>query len=53
MFYSYAYPEPAGFREAKIDVAGARFDATLGEYVLPWAAARVGGRPRRRRLWGS
>jgi hypothetical protein len=45
VFYSYAYPEPPGFREARLDVAGARFDATLGEYVLPWAAARVAADP--------
>ena len=45
VFYSYAYPEPAGFREAKLDVEGARFDAALGEYVLPWAAARAAADP--------
>ena len=45
VFYSYAYPEPPGFREAKLDVAGARFDAALGEYVLPWAAARAAADP--------
>ena len=45
VFYSYAYPEPAGFREATLDVAGARFDAALGEYVLPWAAARAAADP--------
>ena len=41
VFYSYAYPEPPGFREAKIGVDGARFDAALGEWVLPWATARA------------
>jgi hypothetical protein len=45
VFYSYAYPEPPGFRDAKIDVEGARFDAGLGEYVLPWAAARAAADP--------
>ena len=44
VFYSYAYPEPPGFREATIGVAGARF-AGLGEYVLPWAAARAADDP--------
>ena len=47
VFYSYAYPEPPGFRDAKIGVEGARFDAALGEYLLPWAAR--GRRPTRRR----
>jgi hypothetical protein len=45
VFYSYAYPEPPGFREARLDVAGARFDAGLGEYVLPWSAARTAADP--------
>ena len=38
-FYSYAYPEPPGFRDAAIP-AGARFDTTLGEFVLPYATVR-------------
>ena len=33
LFYSYAYPEPPGFREAG-DIQGGIFDATLGEYVV-------------------
>jgi hypothetical protein len=38
-FYSYAYPEPPGFRGAAVP-AGARFDTTLGEFVLPYSAMR-------------
>jgi len=41
-FYSYAYPEPAGFRQRTV-AAGAYFDGTLGEFILPYdsvAAAR-------------
>jgi Family of unknown function (DUF5996) len=34
-FYAYAYPEPPGFRE-KPASAGAAFDATLGEFILPY-----------------
>jgi Family of unknown function (DUF5996) len=37
IFYSYAYPEPAGFRGARIS-APARFEAGLGEFVLPYSA---------------
>jgi hypothetical protein len=44
-FYSYAYPEPAGFREAAVRPAAARFDATLGEFVLPYAAVRAADDP--------
>ncbi|MGZ6141213.1 MAG: DUF5996 family protein [Myxococcaceae bacterium] len=39
-FYSYAYPTPAGFAEATVRPAGARFDPKLGEFVLPYAAVR-------------
>jgi hypothetical protein len=35
-FYSYAYPEPAGFREANAG-APAYYDEDLGEFVLPYA----------------
>src|ERR1700689_2603329 len=34
-FYSYAYPEPAGFRDRKIGPGGS-FDTTLGEFILPY-----------------
>ena len=40
MFYSYAYPEPRGFREQRVEPAEARFDAGLGEYLLPYDAVR-------------
>ena len=34
-FYSYAYPEPAGFRDRRITPGGS-FDPTLGEFILPY-----------------
>jgi hypothetical protein len=34
-FYSYAYPEPSGFRDRKF-TPGAAFDPTLGEFILPY-----------------
>ena len=40
IFYSYAYPEPAGFRSANVAPAAARFDDTLGEFVLPYEDVR-------------
>jgi hypothetical protein len=39
-FYSYAYPSPEGFASAKVEPAAARFDAALGEFVLPYEAVR-------------
>ena len=44
-FYSYIYPEPDGYREAK--VAQGRFDTTYGEYVLPYAEVRAAADPAR------
>lgn len=44
-FYSYAYPTPAGFAEAPVAPAGARFEAALGEFVLPYEAVRTAADP--------
>jgi hypothetical protein len=35
------YPEPAGYREAAVRPAAATYDATLGEFILPYDAARA------------
>lgn len=43
-FYSYAYPEPAGFRERPMP-AGARFETALGEFVLPYDTVRTAQNP--------
>jgi hypothetical protein len=45
IFYSYAYPEPAGFREAKVEPAAAKFDPDLGEFVLPYDAVATAADP--------
>lgn len=39
-FYAYAYPEPAGFSDAATGPAGAVYDTTLREWVLPYEAVR-------------
>jgi hypothetical protein len=44
-FYSYAYPEPDGFRAAA--VAHGRFDEGYGEFVLPYAEVRAASDPER------
>jgi hypothetical protein len=44
-FYSYIYPEPDGYRAAK--VAHGRFDETFGEFVLPYADVRGSADPAR------
>jgi hypothetical protein len=40
IFYSYAYPEPDGFRERPGGPAGAHYDEALGEFVLPYGLVR-------------
>ncbi|HLN10332.1 MAG TPA: DUF5996 family protein, partial [Xanthobacteraceae bacterium] len=44
-FYSYAYPEPAGFRTAPVKPAAAAFSETLGEFLLPYDAVRTAPDP--------
>jgi hypothetical protein len=43
LFYSYAYPEPEGFRSTSL--GSGRFDETLGEFVLPYDAVRSAADP--------
>src|SRR5919109_2803317 len=45
VFYSYAYPEPSGFSEAKIQADGAFYNSKLREFVLPYDAVRGAERP--------
>lgn len=40
-FYSYAYPEPAGFRDAVIRPQAAFYSESLREFVLPYEAVRT------------
>ena len=44
IFYSYAYPEPPGYRTADPGPHG-RWDDALGEYVLPVTAVRTASDP--------
>jgi Family of unknown function (DUF5996) len=39
-FYAYAYPEPDGFADWPVEPAGARYDPTLGEFLLPYELVR-------------
>ena len=45
IFYSYAYPEPAGFREASVAPDAAGFNSDLGEFVLPYDAVAIAADP--------
>ena len=44
-FYAYAYPAPEGFSSAPVAPAGARFDAALGEFLLPYERVRTAPDP--------
>ena len=44
-YYSYAYPTPAGFAEAKVAPKEAFFLKDLGEFLLPYDAVRTADDP--------
>jgi hypothetical protein len=46
-FYSYAYPAPAGFSDAKVKPDAAFFSKELGEFILPYEAVRSARKPER------
>lgn len=44
-FYSYAYPEPEGFRAAKTEPAGAGWNDQFSQFILPYEAVRAARDP--------
>ena len=44
-FYSYAYPEPPGYRGAPLRPEGAFFDSRMGEFILPYEVVRTADDP--------
>ena len=45
MFYSYAYAEPAGFKDAPVRPAAASYAREMGEFILPYDAVRQAAAP--------
>jgi hypothetical protein len=45
VFYSYAYPEPAGFKEVAVRPSGAAYSAELREFLLPYEYVRNADSP--------
>ncbi|MFL6197954.1 MAG: DUF5996 family protein, partial [Thermoanaerobaculia bacterium] len=45
VFYAYAYPEPEGFKEAKVEPAAAFYSPDLGEFLLPYEVVRTAASP--------
>jgi hypothetical protein len=44
-FYSYAYPEPAGFSAARVQPSAAFYSTDLREFILPYDAVRLASTP--------
>jgi Family of unknown function (DUF5996) len=44
-FYSYAAPEPSGFREWPVRPAAARYETQIGEFILMYDAVRTSASP--------
>ena len=45
IFYSYAYPEPAGFKDFKVGPERAHYNNDFKEFVLPYEAVRTSADP--------
>jgi hypothetical protein len=45
VFYAYAVPQPAGFRDAPVRPNAATFSEKLGEFILPYEAVRTADDP--------
>ena len=45
IFYSYAYPEPKGFSEAKVKPEAASYNPQVKEFILPYDAVRAAESP--------
>jgi hypothetical protein len=44
-FYAYAHPAPDGFGDATLEPSAARWDETLGEFLLDWDDVRASPDP--------
>ena len=47
VFYAYAVPEPAGFKEARVEPSAAYYHPEMGEFLLPYEAVRTAPAPER------
>jgi hypothetical protein len=45
VFYAYAYPEPTGFRDARVGPPAASYNTALGEFILPYDDVRTAASP--------
>ena len=45
VFYSYAYPEPPGFKQERARPASSYYASEMGEFLLPYEAVRTAALP--------
>jgi hypothetical protein len=45
VFYTYAYPEPEGFRTAKVGPRGAAYNSEFREFIFPYEEVRQSASP--------
>lgn len=45
VFYAYAYPEPKGFRDRRVEPEAAFYSSELSEFLLPYEAMRTARNP--------
>jgi len=45
IFYSYAYPEPEGFKKWKVEPEDGFYSSDMGEFLLPYDAVRSSDNP--------
>jgi Family of unknown function (DUF5996) len=44
-FYVYAYPEPEGYGDTRLSMAGAAYNKDVGQFILPYEAVRTARDP--------
>jgi hypothetical protein len=44
-FYVYAYPEPAGYGDTRLNTSGAFYDKAVGQFILPYDVVRQAADP--------
>ncbi|MEO6905313.1 MAG: DUF5996 family protein [Ginsengibacter sp.] len=45
VFYCYLYPEPEGYKNAKVQLEEAYYNTTFGEFILPYASVQQSAKP--------
>ena len=49
-FYCYLYPEPGGYKTAKVEPEEAYYNTSLREFILPYATVQQSSNPEEKLL---